>query len=86
MKWNTIDRNYVEFINFKGSNLCNIDLTPVDVNPTPRPENLKPLSYLGSIALRKKFAASLIVNLYNSHIVGADMYHLDNYQLQLMIN
>lgn len=63
------------------------DLTLVEVNPTPRPESLKPLDdsqieilgYLGSVAQRKKFAASLIVNLYNSHVVGADMYNLMGY-------
>lgn len=63
------------------------DLTLVEVNPTPRPESLQPLTddqikqlgYLAAIAQRKKFAASLIVNLYNSRIVGADMYNLMGY-------
>ncbi|MDN2483987.1 hypothetical protein [Vibrio agarivorans] len=63
------------------------DLTLVEVNPTPRPETLKPLTdeqmeqlgYLGALAQRKKFAASLIVNLYNSNVVGADMYGLMGY-------
>ncbi|EGR1056756.1 TPA: hypothetical protein ACGF9M_003311 [Vibrio cholerae] len=63
------------------------DLTLVQVNPTPRPESLKPLTdeqikqlgYLGALAQRKKFAASLIVNLYNSNVVGADMYNLMGY-------
>lgn len=44
------------------------DLGLVEVNPTPRPESLKPLSdeqikqlgYLGAVAQRKKFVASLI--------------------------
>lgn len=63
------------------------DLVLVDVNPNPRPESLKPLTdeqikqlgYLGALAERKKFAASLIVNLYNDQIVGADMYNLIGY-------
>lgn len=63
------------------------DLKLVEVNPTPRPERLSPLTddqikqlgYLGALAQRKRFAASLIVNLYNSHVVGADMYNLMGY-------
>lgn len=63
------------------------DLVLVEVNRRPRPESLKPLTdqqveqlgYLGAVAQRKKFAASLIVNLYNSHIVGADMYKIMGY-------
>lgn len=63
------------------------DLKLVEVNPTPRPESLKPLTdeqiiqlgYLGAMAQRKRFAASLIVNLYNPNIVGADMYNLMTY-------
>lgn len=63
------------------------DLTLVEINPTPRPESLRPLDdvqikqlgYLGALAQRKKFAASLIVNLYNSNVVGADMYNLMGY-------
>jgi hypothetical protein len=63
------------------------DLGLVEVNPTPRPESLKPLSdeqikqlgYLGAVAQRKKFVASLIVNLYNSNITKADMYQIMGY-------
>jgi hypothetical protein len=63
------------------------DIQLVEINPTPRPESLHPLTdmqieqlaYLGGIALQKKFAASLIVNLYNSNIVSADMYTLMGY-------
>ncbi|AZS59319.1 MULTISPECIES: hypothetical protein [Pectobacterium] len=63
----------------------NLDAIPID--PNPRPNEIAPLSekhqkelaYLGRIAQEKKFAASLIVNLYNSDICGADMYHLSAY-------
>lgn len=63
------------------------DLLLVEVNPTPRPESLQPLTddqieqlgYLGAVAQQKRFAASLIVNLYNSRVIGADMYNLMGY-------
>lgn len=59
----------------------------VIVNSAPRPERLKPLDetqikqlgYLGAVAQQKKFAASLIVNLYDYHVCGADMYNLMEY-------
>lgn len=59
----------------------------VKVNLNPRPNEFKAidtrhrqaLAYFGAIAERKKFAASLIVNLYNPNICGADMNRLSAY-------
>lgn len=57
-----------------------INLNPRACDVTPIPEDLKrELAYLGAIAERKKFAASLIVNLYNPDVCGADMYKLTAY-------
>ena len=57
----------------------------VTVNQQPRPElELEPqqvmlLELVGRKALQKRHIASLIVNLYNSNRVGADMYNLMPY-------
>lgn len=57
-----------------------INLNPRACAVTPIPEDLKrELAYLGAIAERKKFAASLIVNLYNPDVCGANMYKLTAY-------
>lgn len=61
----------------------------ININLDPRPSEYqsldekyrKPLAYFARIAQEKKFAASLIVNLYNSNIVGADMNGLSSYLL-----
>lgn len=42
-------------------------------------EQAKKIEYLGKMAWEKKHAASLIVNLYNRNIVGANMYDLVSY-------
>ncbi|MBN3048079.1 hypothetical protein H5A27_18675 [Pectobacterium brasiliense] len=63
------------------------NLDAVKINQNPRPTEIVPISekhqkelaYLGCLAQEKKFVASLIVNLYNSDICGADMYHLAGY-------
>lgn len=64
-----------------------IQFDHIQVNLNPRPNEIhpldekfrKPLAYFGRIAQEKKFAASLIVNLYNNNIVGADMNKLSAY-------
>ncbi|PWI34871.1 hypothetical protein DI392_00900 [Vibrio albus] len=63
------------------------DLKLVKVNLDPRPAEITAISeevgtqlgYLGAIAKEKKFAASLIVNCYNTHICGADVSNLSYY-------
>ncbi|MFH0274913.1 hypothetical protein [Vibrio jasicida] len=64
-----------------------INYEQFSVNLNPRPTEYKPfpeefktgLAYLAAIATKKRHAASLIVNLYNSNIVGADMNGLAYY-------
>lgn len=51
----------------------------LDVVATPEVFIRMELAYLGAIAERMKCAASLIVNLYNPDICGADMYSLTSY-------
>lgn len=63
------------------------DLKLVKVNSNPRPGEISPISeagvqqlgYLGALAQQKKFAASLIVHCYNSHICGANVSELSYY-------
>lgn len=63
------------------------DLKPVTINTNPRPEEVSPISedtalqlgYLGAVAQHKKFAASLIVNCYNTNICGANVSGLSYY-------
>lgn len=53
----------------------------ISVNLNPHPNEVAPiedslkmdLAYLGAIAQKKRHVASLIVNLYNPNICGADM-------------
>ncbi|CAM2804334.1 hypothetical protein [Vibrio diazotrophicus] len=56
----------------------NLDPRPGEYSPIPESRE-KELAYVGRLAQEKRHIASLIVNLYNSNICGADMYHLMSY-------
>lgn len=64
-----------------------VSIEHIHVNLNPRPGEYKPipserekeLAYVGRLAQNKRHIASLIVNLYNSNICGADMYNLMSY-------
>ncbi len=56
-----------------------INLNPRACAVTPIPEDLKRSWLIWALSQRKKFAASLIVNLYNPDVCGANMYKLTAY-------